>query len=75
MSLKSSKESMEYEDLHNKVKANRFSAILVLKTGDLSFIIGIVIDDSQKYNSQMAVDKKTKVSKRKHFPPVIGYSF
>ena len=51
---------MEYEDLHNKVKANRSSAILVLKTGDLSFIIGIVIDDSQKYNSQMAVDKKNK---------------
>ena len=29
---------MEYEDLHNKVKASQSAAILVLKTGDLSFI-------------------------------------
>ena len=30
---------MEYEDLHNKVKADQYAAIWVLKTGDLSFII------------------------------------
>ena len=35
---------MEYEDLQNKVKlANRSSAILVLKTGDLSFIISSTV--------------------------------